>query len=153
MIKRTLILLIITCLTVNLAMAIHPQRWEHTTEADFESGVTDNVLITNLGDIKLAAATELMDEIPELGSVIFDMHEADDGSIYIASGPQSAIIRKQGEKVDVIAELPTEQVFALDQLAEGNLLLGISGTPSRLAYLTHAGEIKTLIELPDVRYI
>ncbi len=153
MIKRTLILLIITCLTVNLAMAIHPQRWEHTTEADFESGVTDNVLITNLGDIKLAAATDLMDEIPELGSVIFDMHEADDGSIYIASGPQSAIIRKKGEKVDVIAELPTEQVFTLDQLAEGNLLLGISGTPSRLAYLTPEGEIKTLIELPDVRYI
>jgi hypothetical protein len=153
MIKRTLILLIITCLSVNLALAIHPQRWEHTTEADFESGVTENVLITNLGDIKLAAATELMDAIPELGSVIFDMHEADDGSIYIASGPQSAIIRKQGDKVDVIAELPTEQVFALDQLAEGNLLLGISGTPSRLAYLTPEGEIKSLIELPGVRYI
>lgn len=150
---RTLITLIITCLAVNVALAIHPERWEHTTEADFEPGTSENVLITNLGDIKLAADTKLMDSIPELGSVIFDMHEASDGSIYIASGPQSAIIRKQGDKVDVIAELPTEQVFTIDQLAEGNLLLGISGTPSRLAYLDHEGKIQTLIELPDVRYI
>ncbi len=151
--KRTLIGIIITCLAVNVALAIQPQRWEHTTEADFEPGVSENVLITNLGDIKLAADTQLMDSIPELGSVIFDMHEATDGSIYIASGPQSAIIRKSADDVNVIAELPTEQVFALDQLPQGNLLLGISGTPSRLAYLDHEDKIQTLIELPDVRYI
>lgn len=151
--NRTLIALILTCLAVNVALAIQPQRWEHTTEADFEPGTTENVLVTNLGDLKLAAATKLMDTIPELGSVIFDMHEAKDGAIYIASGPQSAIIRKQADKVDVVAKLPTEQVFAIDELPQGNLLLGISGTPSRLAYLDHEDKIQTLIELPDVRYI
>jgi hypothetical protein len=151
--KRTFITLLLIGLLTHVALAIHPQRWEHTTEADFEPGVADDVLITNLGDLKLAADTKLMEAIPQLGSVIFDMHESSDGSIYIASGPQSAIIRKSGDKVDVIAELPTEQVFTLGELPEGNLLMGISGTPSRLAYLDHEGKIQTLIELPEVRYI
>ncbi|MBL4702424.1 MAG: hypothetical protein JKX85_14335, partial [Phycisphaeraceae bacterium] len=148
-----LITLITTCLLANVTFAIHPDRWEHTTEADFESGVAENVLITNLGDIKLAADTKLMDAIPQLGSVIFDLHESKNGTIYIASGPQSAIIRKTDDQIDVLIELPTEQVFSLGELPQGNLLLGISGTPSRLAYLDHQDKIQTLIELPEVRYI
>lgn len=148
----SLSILLLACMTTNLVLAIHPQRWEHTTEADFESGVTENVLITNLGDIKLAADTKLLDSIPELGSVIFDMHQTKDGTLYIASGPQSALLKKAGDKVELISEFKDEQVFAIDELPQGNLLLGISGTPSRLAYLDQ-GEIKTIIELPEARYI
>jgi len=37
------------------AVAIHPGVWDHTTEADFNKGDAVGVVVTNLGDIKLAA--------------------------------------------------------------------------------------------------
>ena len=40
------------------AYAVSTSLWSHTTEADFKAGTFDNVVATNLGDLKLSRAVK-----------------------------------------------------------------------------------------------
>src|SRR5690606_8461327 len=53
--------------------AIQPQTWVHTTESDFEAGEVENVVLTNLGDVKLANDSETIGEFPEQASIVYDV--------------------------------------------------------------------------------
>lgn len=132
-------------------MAIQPQRFTHTAEADFESGEVDGALVTSLGDVKLAARSGAIGEVPERVSIIYDLHQMPDGTLYLAAGPQGKLLKRDGDTMAEVADLPDEQVFALGEY-DGKLLVAISGAKSRLALLED-GELNTLIELQDVRYI
>ncbi|MEX1017292.1 MAG: hypothetical protein WDZ31_11165 [Phycisphaeraceae bacterium] len=133
------------------ASAVQPQRWTHTSEADFAPGTVQDAVVTNLGDVKLATSSDLVGEMPEQASIIYDLQRIGD-TLYVAAGPEAKLMRRDanGELVEVIA-LPNEQVFTLDQI-NGQLLVAISGSPSRLAVLED-DELVTLAELEDVRYI
>lgn len=143
-------LMIMLCATATFA--IHPGNWTHTTEADFEKGEIDGVVVTNLGDIKLATATESQGDLPEGVNVIYDMCETADGTLYLAAGPGGRLLKKKGDKIEQILELENEHIFALDLNADGSLLLGISGEKSRLAFLD-GDKLKTLVTLESARYI
>lgn len=134
------------------AVAIHPGVWDHTTEADFNKGDTVGVVVTNLGDIKLAAETALVADLPEGSNIVYDMRLTGNGDLYIAAGPEGRLLRMRGGQVEQLASVKGGQIFALDVSVEGSLLVAISGTPSRLA-LIDGGELRTLVTLPSVRYI
>jgi len=152
---RTLICLIIVAgLTghfVSHATAVQPQRWTHTTEADFEPGEADGTIVTTLGDVKLATQSKVIGELPENSSVIYDIHQLPDGETYLAAGPEGKLLRRDGDEWIEIADLPNEQIFALDEF-DGRLLVGISGKASRLA-LWQDDQLQPLVELEGVRYI
>ena len=53
------------CFTLVLALApfalgVGTSHWTQTTEADFKAGTFDNVVATNLGDLKLSRATQTL---------------------------------------------------------------------------------------------
>lgn len=130
----TLALVTALSLLVGDALAIMPGQWEHTTEADFEPGTVENVVITNLGDIKLAARTETLGEMPEQTDVIYDMARIGDAT-FLAAGPRGKILRLVDDRIDVVAVLDQEQVFSLD-VWQGQLLCAISSNDqTRLALL------------------
>jgi len=133
------------------ASAIQPQRFEHTTEADFEPGEVDGALITSLGDVKLATESTKVSELPEVASIIYDLHQMPDGTVYLAVGPQGMVLKQHGVTVETVVELEDEQVFALGEY-NGQLLVAVSGATSRLAVLEEDG-LTTLAELEDTRYI
>jgi hypothetical protein len=135
----------------NTAHAIQPQRFTHTTEADFEPGDVDGALVTSLGDVKLATRSSVIGEVPEQASIIYDLHQMSDGTLYLAAGPRGKLLKRDGDTIVEVADLPDEQVFALGEY-DGKLLVAISGAKSRLAVL-EGDELSTLIELEDVRYI
>ncbi len=139
------------CLLNLSAQAIQPQRFEHTTEADFEPGEVDNTLVTSLGDVKLATESKSVGEMPEEASIIYDLHQMPDGTVYLATGPQGKLLKQDGDEVVEVADLPDEQVFALGEY-DGKLLVAVSGETSRLSVLEE-GELNTLVELEGVRYI
>ena len=139
------------CLIGSEAQAIQPQRFEQTTEADFEPGEVDGTLVTSLGDIKLATESTTIGEMPEQASILYDLHQMSDGTVYIAAGPQGMLLKQDGDSVEVVTELENEQVFALSEY-DGKLLVAISGEKSRLAVLEE-GILETLTELEGVRYI
>ena len=139
-----------TGVLVSPGFAVQPQRWTHTNEADFEPGEVDGTIVTSLGDIKLATESKAVGEMPEGADVVYDIHILD-GSTYLATGPKGKLLKQDGESWSVLADLPNEQVFALDE-HNGKLLVGISGESSRLAVLD-GGSLNNIAELEGVRYI
>lgn len=144
---------VMTLLLANPAAAIQPEEWVHSSESDFADGQTDGTVITNLGDVKLAIGSETLAELPEEGSIIYDLQRIGE-TVYIAAGAEGKLLRKDNDGVETILELPSEQVFALAATEAGELVVAISGEPTRLAVLDEeSSELETLVELEDVRYI
>ena len=139
------------CIFSQSTSAIQPQRFIHSTEADFEPGEVDNTLVTSLGDVKLATESRSVGELPEDTTLIYDLHQMPDGTVYLAAGPAGKLLKQDGDEVVEVADLPDEQVFALGEY-DGKLLVAISGETSRLAVL-EGDELTTLTELEGVRYI
>lgn len=134
------------------AFAIQPGQWTHTTEADFEPGENQGVVVTNLGDIKLASSTSTIGEMPEGVNIIYDMRIVANGDLYLAAGPDGRLLRRKGDVITQVVALQNEHIYALDQTADGGLLLAISGEKSRLAILD-GDQLKTIVELEGIRYI
>lgn len=141
-----------TLAVATAAFAIQPGQWAHTTQADFEPGESAGVVVNNLGDIKLASSTAVIGEMPEGVNVIYDMKLVANGDLYIAAGPDGKLLRRRGDAITQVAALVNEHIYALDQTADGGLLLAISGEKSRLAILD-GEQLKTVVELEGIRYI
>lgn len=140
------------------ALAVQAGRWTHTTEADFVQGQTKDTVVTNLGDVKLAARTEVIGKIPEQASIIYTVQPMPNGDVYLAVGPEPKLLRRRGEKIEEILTLKNEQLFAMTVDAKGRLLLGLSAAKaSRLAVLdadkADKERIVPLLYLEGVRYI
>jgi len=137
-----------------LAAAIQPGRWAHTTEADFEPGEVEGTVVTNLGDIKLAAATETLDELPEGVTIIYDIESLTFGggqanrATYIAAGPEGKLLKIEDGKAIEVRAFEDEQVFCLAEY-RSQLLIGVSGEKARVVALNKMGEFTTLYELPE----
>ena len=108
------------------AHAIQPNLWEHTTEADFAAGMTEDTVVTNLGDVKLATQTTVLGQIPEKASVIYDLQSTRDGNLYLAVGPEAAILRRDGVAIEEVLAVPDAQIFCLDVTGDGKLLVAVS---------------------------
>ena len=149
-ILRCVVTMLLLAVWTGPIQAIQPQLWVHTTESDFSKGELDRVVITNLGDLKLAAASETIGELDEKTSIIYDLQHVGN-ELFLAGGPEAVLLRRNGEQISEVLRLDGEQIFALEAY-EQQLLVGISGATSRLALLK-SDALETLIELPDVRYV
>lgn len=127
------------------AAAVSPENWDQTSYSDFRNGEVEQTVVSSLGEIRLAAATETLGELPPLSSVVYDLQPLPDGKLYVAVGPQSKLLVREAGKLREILSLHDEQIFSLDVL-QGKLLVGISGPVSRLAVL-EGQELRTLVNL------
>ncbi|MEM6852972.1 MAG: hypothetical protein AAF593_01020 [Planctomycetota bacterium] len=135
------------------AYAIQPERWTNSTEADFEAGELDGVVVTNLGDIKLATAVETLGEFPEDVSVIYDLAVVGDVT-FIAAGPSGKLLKWVDDEITEIADLPDQQVFSLLASPEGFVTAAVSGASSKLVAYDADGQVLREMPLPeDVRYV
>lgn len=135
------------------AHAIQPQRWVHSTEADFEAGEMDGVVATNLGDLKLATGVETLGELPEGVSVIYDLAVVGD-TTFIAAGPEGKLLKLVEGEITEVADLPDHQVFALLPSTEGFVTAALSGKESKLVAYDAEGQVVREMVLPeDVRYV
>lgn len=143
---------VLTLAITAASLAIQPSQWLHTTQADFVPGESEGVVVTNLGDVKLASNTTTVGQMPEGVNILYDMRIVANGDLYIAAGPGGKLLRRRADQITQVAALENEHIYALDQTADGGLLLAISGEVSRLAILD-GDQLKTVVELPGIRYI
>ena len=143
---------VLTLAITTASLAIQPSQWLHTTQADFVPGESEGVVVTNLGDVKLASNTTTIGTMPDGVNIIFDMRMIANGDLFIAAGPDGQLLRRRGDQITQVVALENEHIYALDQTADGGLLLAISGEVSRLAILD-GDQLKTVVELPGIRYI
>src|SRR5688572_32903979 len=128
---RNSILFFVICALTPLAMGAGASHWNHTTEADFKKGKFNNVVATNLGDVKLSRAIKTLLEQDAKINFVYALAEAGDGTIYAGTGPQGIVLALKGEKVSTIATLEDTNVFSLLVDASGKLLLGTGGEKGR----------------------
>jgi hypothetical protein len=132
---------ILSLVLTPIALGVGTSRWTHTTEADFKAGTFDNVVATNLGDLKLSRATRTLLSQDARISAVYAMAEMPDGSIYAATGPQGVLLRITGDKVETAAELgDNANLFALHVDAQGRLLIGTGGAKGVIYRMDKPGE-------------
>src|SRR5688572_30674173 len=137
---RNSILFFVICALTPLAMGAGASHWSHTTEADFKKGKFNNVVATNLGDVKLSRAVKtLLEQDPKI-STVYALAEAADGTIYAGTGPHGIVLELKGEKISTVATLEDANVFSLLIDADGKLLIGTGGEKGRVLRVEKAGE-------------
>src|SRR5688500_14294615 len=128
---RTLLLSIVCAFAVP-AFGGGTSKWNHTSEADFKKGKFQNVVATNLGDLKLSRAVKtLLEQEPRMSSV-YALAEGPDGTIYAGTGPQGVVLAVKGERVSTLLKLDDENVFSLLVDKQGRLLIGTGGERGRI---------------------
>src|SRR5262245_8959747 len=103
--KKLFIASLVPLCAASISLAVGTSHWTQTTEADFKAGTFDNVVATNLGDLKLSRATRTLLAQDARISAVYAMAETPDGFIYAATGPQGILLRLNGDKVDTAADL------------------------------------------------
>src|SRR5688572_20812609 len=73
--------------------AVGTSNWTHSSEADFNQGTFDNVVATNLGDLKLSRAVKTLLEQDARISSVSALAEGPDGSVYAGTGPNGLLLR------------------------------------------------------------
>src|SRR4051812_6858731 len=122
------------------AFAVGTSNWTQTNENDWKDGTFDNVVATNLGDLKLSRAVKtLLEQDPRVSSVNA-LAQAPDGTIYAGTGPRGVLLRVKGDAVEEVAKIDDVQIFSILVDAHGEILLGTGGERGRVLRIRKAGD-------------
>jgi hypothetical protein len=137
------------------ALAVGTSYWTQTTEADFKSGTLENVVATNLGDLKLSRAVKtLLEQDPRI-STVNALAEAADGTVYAGTGPSGVLLAVKDEKVTTLATLPDDSsILSIVADKAGAILLGTGGESGRVLKIDKPGDKPhVLFEAEGVNYV
>src|SRR5688572_6666391 len=142
---------------VATSLGVTTSNWTPTAESDFKSGTFDNVVATNLGDLKLSRHVRtLLQQNPKVSSVN-SLVQAPDGTIYAGTGPHGQLLKISGDTVTELATIEggTHQyLFALATDKDGGLLIGTGGESGRVLRMAKPGEKPTeLFKADGVQYV
>src|SRR6476646_1878936 len=127
------------------ALAVGTSNWSQTNEADFKHGTFDNVVATNLGDLKLSRAVKtLLEQDPQV-SAVNAMAEAPDGAVYAGTGPRGILLRAKGETVEKVAILDdATNIFSVTFDKDGRLLVGTGGESGKILRVDNPASLKAI---------
>lgn len=140
-------------LLIASASAVQPEEWVHQTEADFTEGEPDGVVVTNLGEVRLARGTPLIASVSNDEEIIYDVAQLDDGRVFLALGAEGRLAELEDDSINVIESFDGEQIFSLTTDGEA-LYVGVSGASSRVE--VREGEemaVAQTVELEETRYV
>jgi hypothetical protein len=141
--KRLMCLVLV--LATAPAMAVSTSFWTQTSEADFKAGTLDNVVATNLGEVKLSRALKtLLDEDPRISTVN-----------NLGTGPNAVLLQIKDQKVTTAATIPdaTDVLsVAIDQA--GAVLVGTGGEHGKVLRIEKPGDKpREIFSAQGVQYV
>ncbi|HWE02603.1 MAG TPA: hypothetical protein VG326_09360 [Tepidisphaeraceae bacterium] len=148
-----LFLLIVT--GAEVVHGVGASYWTQTNEDDFKAGTLENVVATNLGDLKLSRAVKtLLEEDPQISSVNV-LAEAPDGSIYAGTGPHGVLLQIKDQKVSTLAAIDgAAAILSLVVQKDGALIIGTGGEAGRVLKIDKPGDKPhVLFQAEGVQYI
>jgi hypothetical protein len=141
------------------AWGVSTSHWTQQGESDFKAGTTHNVVITNLGDVKLSREVKtLMENDPKVGAVT-SLAQAADGTIYAGTAPQGILLainpQSPDNKISTAATIDgAVSINALVAEKDGGLLLGVSGMRGKVLRIDKSGDApREIFAEKDVQYI
>jgi hypothetical protein len=152
---RSFTLLITLLLAAASARAVGTSYWTQTNEADFKSGTLENVVASNLGDLKLSHAVKTLLEQDARISAVNALAEAPDGTLYAGTGPRGVLLAIKGENVSSVIELgEATNIFSLLVDKDGAVLLGTGGEAGRILRIDKPGDKpREIFKADKVQYI
>ena len=146
---------LLICLAAAPAFAVSTSLWTQTSQEDFKKGTLDNVVATNLGDLKLSRAVHtLLEQDPRISSVSA-LAEGADGTIYAGTGPQGVLLSVKDQEVSTLATIDgATTLTSLIAEKSGRLLVGTAGEKGRVLALDKGTDKpRTLFESDGVQYV
>lgn len=149
------LLLVTPLLLCSIALAVKPGHWTQTTQDDFKAGDLENVVATNLGDLKLSRAVKQLTEQDPKVSATFCIAQAKDGTLYVGTGPEGLLLKILDGKVTTVAQLGEHvNIFSLLIDSKGRLLIGTGGEKGEIYRLDLPdGKPQRLFASSDVQYV
>lgn len=144
-----------TCLLSAPALAVSTSNWTQTSQEDFKKGTLDNVVATNLGDLKLSRAVKtLLEQDPRISSVNA-LAEAPDGTIYAATAPEGLLLAIKDQHVSTVATIDgATSLTSLLVDKSGRLLIGTAGETGKVLAIDKPGDKPHAIFQADgVQYV
>lgn len=138
-----------------MAFAVTTSHWTQTSETDFKAGTLHQVVAAGPGDLHLSRAiTTLLQQDPRI-SLVCAMAEAQDGSLYVGTGPGGLLLKwKDGKSQDVLSLGEGSAITALAAGPKGEIYVGVTGTTGRVLRLgADGGKSQTLLEDPAMQYV
>lgn len=137
------------------ALAVGTAHWAHTSEADFKNGTFDNVVATNLGDLKLSRGVKKILEQDARVSSVYALVQARDGTIYAGTGPQGVLLRIKDDKVSDAVKLDDgTSIFSLALDNDGRVLIGTGGEKGQVLRLSKDGaKPEEIFSAEGVQYV
>jgi hypothetical protein len=151
--KKTFCLAI--CLLAASALGVTTSTWTQTSQEDFKKGTLDNVVVTNLGVLKLSRAVKtLLEQDPRISSVNA-MAQGADGTIYAGTGPQGVLLRIKDRVVSTVATIEdATNLTALVVEDSGRVLIGTAGEKGRVLAIDKEGaKPHSIFESDGVQYV
>ena len=152
---RTLLIPLLACALASPALGVSTSHWTDQNEADFKTGTLHNVVVTNLGDVKLSRAVQtIQDQNPDV-TTVNALAEGPDGTIYAGTGPKGLLLAVKNDKVTAAATLDnTINILSLICDDKGALLIGTGGEKGRVLRLDKPGDKPKEIFADDsVQYV
>ncbi|MCY2930418.1 MAG: hypothetical protein NTV86_13140 [Planctomycetota bacterium] len=139
-------------LTAALAAAVAPVTTVHDTEAEFAAGELSSVAVSNMGELRLAGAVEILVPSAQAPTVVSAVAAAGD-ELYAGDGLSARVFRRAGGKTEVFAKLPGAIVTALRAQGE-KLLAGTGGAGAGVFSIDRkTGQVETIWADASVKYV
>ena len=142
-------------LLVSPSLAVTTSTWTQANQEDFKKGTLDNVVATNLGDVKLSRAIKtLLEQDPRISSVNA-LAEGPDGTIYAGTGPEGVLLSIKAGKVSTLATIDGgTNLTALVAEKSGRLLIGTAGAKGQVLAIEKPGDKpRVIFETDGVQYV
>ncbi len=126
-----------------------------SNEADFQGGTLHDVVVTNLGDVKLSRAIKTIQEQDPNVTTVNALAEGPDGTVYAGTGPKGILLAVKGDKVSTVATIDNAvNILSLMVDAKGSILIGTGGDKGRVLEIDKIGDKpKELFSDGDVQYV
>ncbi|MGA3066477.1 MAG: WD40 repeat domain-containing protein [Tepidisphaeraceae bacterium] len=145
------------------ARAVSTSHWTQANEADFSDGTLHNVVVTNLGDVKLSHAVQVIQQEDPNVTTVNCLAATPDGTIYAGTGPKGELLAVKDDKVSTVATLDdTINILCLLVDDQGRLLIGTGGDKGKVLRIDKPGDtpkeifsgagvlyVWSLVETPD----
>ena len=143
-------------ISAGVAGAVEVQFWTQTTADDYAGAARDGTVVTNYGAVQLTRKLTPMAEGIDGASLVYDLAETGDGTVYAATGPTGVLLRVRGEKTDRYEIADAGNLLCLLVDADGSLLVGTGGETGRILRVTFEGDaakVEPIFSEQGVRYV
>ncbi|HEX4055896.1 MAG TPA: hypothetical protein VHX86_16655 [Tepidisphaeraceae bacterium] len=137
------------------ALAVTTSHWVQENEGDFKGGTMHNVVVTNLGDVKLSRAVKSIHEQDPNVTTVNALAQGPDGTIYAGTGPKGILLAVKNDTVSTVATIDdTVNILSILVDSKGSILLGTGGDKGRVLRIGKIGDKpKEIFSNGDVQYV